>query len=148
MALEVIIGSDHAGFPLKEEVRKYLEKKGYKVDDKGTYTADRCDYPDYAEKVGRAVVATGKKGILVCGSGIGISIAANKIDGVRCALCHDHYTATMCRRHNDANIIAFGARVIGVDVALDMVDTFLATNFDGEHHVPRVEKIHLLETKN
>ncbi|KAL7716493.1 Ribose-5-phosphate isomerase B [Entamoeba marina] len=111
----------------------------------GTLTGDRCDYPDFAEKVAKEVVATGLKGILVCGSGIGISIAANKVNGVRCALCHDHYTAQMCRKHNDANIIAFGARVIGSDVAIDMVDVFLSTNFDGAQHTARVAKIHELE---
>lgn len=146
--MEVVIGSDHAGFPLKEVVKKYLIEKGYKVDDKGTLTGERCDYPDYAEKVAKEVVKTGKKGILVCGSGIGISIAANKIHGVRCALCHDHYTATMCRRHNDANIIAFGARVIGNDIAIEMVDAFLSTPFDGMQHTARVEKIHKLEESN
>ncbi|BFU26027.1 ribose 5-phosphate isomerase B, putative [Entamoeba histolytica HM-1:IMSS-B] len=143
--MEVIIGSDHAGFPLKEIVKKYLIEKGIKVNDMGTYSTERCDYPDFAEKVAREVVKTGKKGILVCGSGIGISIAANKINGVRCALCHDHYTAVMCRRHNDANIIAFGARVIGSDIATDMVDVFLSTPFDGMQHTARVEKIHKLE---
>ena len=143
--MEVIIGSDHAGFPLKEIVKKYLIGKGYSVDDKGVLKEERCDYPDYAELVARDVVKTGKKGILVCGSGIGISIAANKINGVRCALCHDHYTATMCRKHNDANIIAFGARVIGSDVAIEMVEAFLHTEFEGMHHVARVEKIHKLE---
>ncbi|EKE39602.1 hypothetical protein ENUP19_0068G0011 [Entamoeba nuttalli] len=143
--MEVIIGSDHAGFPLKEIVKKYLIEKGIKVNDMGTYSTERCDYPDFAEKVAHEVVKTGKKGILVCGSGIGISIAANKINGVRCALCHDHYTAVMCRRHNDANIIAFGARVIGSDIATDMVDAFLSTPFDGMQHTARVEKIHKLE---
>ena len=145
--MEVVIGSDHAGFPLKEIVKKHLLSKGYKVEDKGIEKEERCDYPDYAEKVAREVVSTGKKGILVCGSGIGISIAANKINGVRCALCHDHYTAQMCRRHNDANIIAFGARVIGSDIAIDMVETFLNTPFDGAHHEARVAKIHKLEGK-
>ena len=145
--MEVVIGSDHAGFPLKEIVKKYLLQKGYVVDDQGVEKEERCDYPVYAEKVAKEVVKTGKKGILVCGSGIGISIAANKINGVRCALCHDHYTAQMCRRHNDANIIAFGARVIGSDVAIDMVETFLNTPFDGAHHCARVEMIHKLEGK-
>lgn len=145
--MEVIIGSDHAGFPLKEIVKKHLQSKGYQVIDQGVEKEERCDYPDYAEKVAREVIKTNNKGILVCGSGIGISIAANKINGIRCALCHDHYTAQMCRRHNDANIIAFGARVIGADVAIDMVETFLNTPFDGAHHTARVEKIHALEGK-
>ena len=143
--MQVVIGSDHAGFPLKEIVKKHLISKGYQVEDKGIHKEERCDYPDYAELVANEVVQTGKKGILVCGSGIGISIAANKIHGIRCALCHDHYTATMCRKHNDANIIAFGARVIGSDVAIEMVEAFLNTEFEGMHHTARVEKIHKLE---
>ena len=143
--MTVYIGSDHAGFPLKEIIRKHLEERGMAVEDCGTYSADRCDYPDFAEKVARKVVASGSKGVLVCGSGIGISIAANKVAGVRCALCHDHYTAVMCRRHNDANIVALGARVIGSDVALDLVDAFFATPFDGAQHTARVAKIHALE---
>ena len=146
--MEVIIGSDHAGFPLKEQIKKHLISKGYNVDDQGTLVEERCDYPDFAEKVAKEVIKTGKKGILVCGSEIGISIAANKINGIRCALCHDHYTAVMCRKHNDANIIAMGARVIGCDVAFDMVESFLSTPFDGMHHIPRVEKIHKLENQN
>lgn len=144
----IAIGSDHAGFALKQEVMKHLAEKGLEYKDYGTFTAESCDYPDFGEAVGRAVVSGEcEKGILICGTGIGIGIAANKIDGVRCATCSDCFSADMARRHNNANILAFGARVVGAGLALMLVDTFLGTDFEGGRHARRVDKIMSLESK-
>ena len=139
----IAIGSDHAGFPLKEEIRAYLDSKGIEYKDFGVYTPDRADYPVYGEKVARAV-ASGEyeKGILVCGTGIGISIAANKHKGIRAALCTDSYMAQFTRLHNDSNVLCMGGRVIGPGHALDVVDLFLDTPFSNdERHIRRIEKI-------
>ncbi len=144
----IAIGSDHAGFELKQEVMKHLEELGLQYKDYGTYSADSCDYPDFGEAVGRAVVSGEcEKGILICGTGIGIGIAANKIHGVRCATCSDCFSADMARRHNNANILSFGARVVGGGLALMLVDTFLGTEFEGGRHARRVDKIMSLENK-
>lgn len=146
--MKVAIGSDHAGFPLKEEIIKHLKEKGIGFEDFGTYTDESCDYPDIAEKVGTEVVS--KKydcGILICGTGIGISIAANKISGVRAALCGDTFSAHAAREHNDANILALGARVVGIGLACDIVDTFLNASFQGDRHLRRINKISELEKK-
>ncbi len=142
------IGSDHGGFGLKQEVMKHLAERGIEYRDYGTYSEESCDYPDYGEAVGRAV-ASGEceRGILICGTGIGISIAANKVHGVRAALCGDCYSAEMTRRHNDANILAMGARVIGPGLALKIVDTFLDTPFDGGRHARRVAKLAEIEER-
>ena len=138
----VVIGSDHGGFDLKVQLVEHLKSKGITVKDVGCHSATRCDYPDIASLAGKAVAdGTFQKGIVVCGSGIGISIAANKVPGVRCALLHDHYGAVMCRRHNNANMMALGGRVTGVEVAKEIVDAFLTTNFDGGRHEARVGKI-------
>lgn len=139
----VALGSDQAGYELKQEIIKYLEDKGLEYKDYGSYNADPVDYPVYGKLVGNAV-ADGEceKGILICGTGIGISIAANKIKGVRAALCSDCFSAEATRLHNDANIVAFGARVVGPGLAVKIVDTFLNTEFSGaERHVRRVEML-------
>ena len=137
------IGSDHGGYALKQAVIKHLEDKGYAVKDYGCYSEESCDYPVYAKAVANAV-KDGKveKGILICGTGIGISITANKIKGIRAALCSDTFSAHATREHNDANILAMGARVVGEGLALDIVDTFLETEFSNdERHIRRINQI-------
>ena len=144
----IAIGSDHGGYALKQEIMAHLRELGLEYKDYGTYSEESCDYPVYGEAVGRAV-AGGEcdRGIVICGTGIGISIAANKVKGVRAALCGDCYSAEMTRRHNDANILALGARVLGSGLALKIVDTFLHTEFDGGRHARRVELIRELESR-
>ena len=139
----IAIGSDHGGFELKEAVKKHLEERGLEYKDYGTYTKDSCDYPVYGKLVGHAV-ADGEceRGIIICGTGIGISITANKIKGVRAALCGDCFSAEATRLHNDANILALGARVTAEGLALKIVDTFLDTPFSGdERHLRRIAGI-------
>ncbi len=139
----IAIGSDHGGWALKQEVMKHLDARGLEYRDYGTYTEDSCDYPVYGKAVAHAV-ADGEceKGIIICGTGIGISITANKIKGIRAALCSDCFSAEMTRLHNDANILAFGARVVGPGLALKIVDTFLDTPFSGdERHIRRINQI-------
>lgn len=144
----IAIGSDHGGFALKQEIMKHLEAAGYAYKDYGTYTADSCDYPVYGEAVARAVASgEAERGILICGTGIGISISANKVKGIRAALCGDCYSAEMTRRHNDANILALGARVLGPGLALKIVDTFLTTEFEGGRHARRVALISDIENR-
>ncbi|RKP22221.1 Ribose/Galactose isomerase-domain-containing protein, partial [Syncephalis pseudoplumigaleata] len=130
-----------AGYDLKQELIAYLRSQNKTVVDVGCHTKERVDYPDYAPLVAEQVLDTSASpknaGVLVCGSGIGISIAANKINGIRCGLCHDHYDARMTRKHNDANVLALGGRTTGVEVAKEIVDTFLATGFDGNQHAAR-----------
>ncbi len=146
--MKIAIGSDHGGLRLKKEVIKHLEKKSIEVKDYGTYTEDSCDYPDFAEKVSEAVVAKEYDyGILICGTGIGISISANKIPGVRAALCSDTFSAHATREHNNANILAMGERVVGTGLALDIVDAFLGSTFEGGRHENRVNKIMEIEKK-
>jgi len=142
----IAIGCDHAGYELKEIIRKHLTAKGKPYKDFGTFDSSSVDYPDYAFYVGRAV-ASGEYplGILICGTGIGISIAANKIPGIRAANCADLFSAEYSRRHNDANILALGARVLKPIVALQLVDKFLETPFDGGRHQGRVDKIKTIE---
>ena len=142
------IASDHGGFALKQEIMAHLRATGVEFEDLGTYSEESCDYPVYAEKLGKAVAAGDyEKGILICGTGIGISIAANKIHGVRAALCGDCYSAEMCLRHNDANVLALGGRVLGVELAKRIVDTFLTAPFEGGRHQRRVDLISALETE-
>ena len=144
--MRIHIGSDHAGFELKEKVKIYLCDKGYDVIDEGPCNGDRVDYPVYGAKVGRAVIADeGSKGIVICGSGIGISIAANKIDGIRAALCGDTLAARLSREHNNANVLAMGARLIGETMAMEIADVFLQTDFAGGRHAARVELISDIE---
>lgn len=139
----IALGSDQGGFGLKQEVIKHLQEKGLEYKDYGSYDEKSCDYPVYAKKVANAIVSGEcDKGILICGTGIGISIAANKVKGIRAALCHDVFSAQATREHNDANILAMGARVIGPGHALKIVDTFLETEFSNEErHVRRVNMI-------
>ena len=141
----IAIGADHGGFELKQEIIEHLKSKNIEVKDFGTYSEDAVDYPDYGHAVASAVLdGTCEQGIVICGTGIGISISANKISGIRCALCHDCFSAEATRLHNDANILALGARVIGPGHALKVVDTFLATAFSGdERHARRIAKIEL-----
>ena len=139
----IAIGCDHGGFELKQEIIKHLTKKGIDFEDFGCFSEASCDYTDYGKAVAEAVAA-GKyeKGILICGTGIGISITANKIKGIRCALCSDCFSAEATREHNDANILALGGRVVGVGLALKIVDTFLNTPFSNEErHIRRISKI-------
>ena len=143
----IAIGSDHGGFALKQEIMKHLEERKLEYIDFGTYSSDSCDYPQYGAAVGRAVASGScERGILICGTGIGISISANKIHGVRAALCGDCFSAEMTRRHNDANIVALGARVVGPGLALKIVDTFLDTEFEGGRHARRIEQMMALES--
>ncbi len=147
--MKYYVGSDHAGYAVKDLVVEMLLSRGYEVEDLGTHSPDRVDYPDYAEKVARAVVADpGSRGVLICGTGIGMSIAANKIHGIRAAHCNDWYTAKMARAHNDANILCFGERVSGPGVIESMIDVFTTTEFEGGRHVGRVEKIMALEKRD
>ncbi len=147
--MKYYVGSDHAGYAVKGLVVQMLVSRGYEVEDLGTYSSERVDYPDYAEKVARAVAADpSSRGVLICGTGIGMSIAANKIDGIRAAHCHDWYTAKMARAHNDANILCFGERVSGPGVIESMIDVFTTTEFEGGRHAGRVEKIMALEKRN
>jgi len=141
----VVIGCDHGGFELKEQVKVFVKDMGKVIEDVGTYSTDSVDYPDIALKVARYALENGVPGILICGSGIGMSIAANKVNGIRCALCHDAYTAEFSRRHNNANIIAFGGRTTGIEIAKQMVKIFLSTEFDGGRHQRRIDKISNLE---
>ena len=142
----VVIGSDHAGFLVKEIIRKHLEAAGYAVDDQGTSSEDSVDYPDYGRAVGvRVASRQADVGIAVCGSGIGISIAANKVPGIRAALAHDVNTARLAREHNDANVLALGARIVTPEAALEMVQTFLTTAYLGGRHQRRLDKITQIE---
>ena len=144
----IAIGSDHAGLPLKEEIIRHLKEKGVEVKDYGTYTSDSVNYSDYGKKVALSV-QSGEcdKGIVICGTGIGISIAANKVKGIRASLCTNSYMAKMTRMHNDSNVLALGQRVIGVGVALDIVDTWLNTDFEGGRHQRRIDKIKDIENE-
>lgn len=139
----IAIGCDHGGFELKKEIIKYLEDKGCEYKDYGTYTSESCDYPVYAKKVAHAILdGECDKGILICGTGIGIGITANKIKGIRAALCHDVFSAQATREHNDANIVTLGARVIGPGLAVKIVDTFLNTEFSNdERHINRIRQM-------
>ncbi len=144
----IALGSDHGGFALKQEIMHHLEQAGVDFKDYGTYTADSCDYPDYAEAVCAAINAgEAQFGILICGTGIGISMAANKIHGIRAALCGDYFSAKYTRKHNDANVLCLGGRTIGGGLACELVDVFLATEFEGGRHQRRVDKIMALESK-
>ena len=146
--MKIALGSDHGGIHLKNHLKAYLEDKGYEIMDCGTYTEDSCDYPDFAEKVCKEVVAGSvEKGILVCGTGIGISMAANKCKGIRAALVADVFSAKMAAEHNNANVICMGERTTGVGLAEMMVDTFLETPFAGGRHQRRIDKIMALEEK-
>jgi len=139
---KVFLASDHAGFELKNELKEAIKGLGYEVVDLGTNDKNSVDYPDYAHLLA-SKLEHNCYGVLVCGTGIGISIAANRHENVRCALCHDEFTARLAREHNDANVIAFGARVIGAGVAISAAEAFLKTEFAGGRHERRVKKIEL-----
>lgn len=140
--MNIYLGTDHAGFHIKEAVKDILKQNNYNIIDLAPTSDKRVDYPDFAHKVAKAVLKDCESfGILICGTGIGISIAANKHKGIRAALCHDAYTAQMARAHNDANILAFGERVVGLGVIESIITTFLNTPFEGGRHLNRVKKI-------
>ena len=146
--MKIAIGNDHSAVELKKHITKFVENMGHTVVNFGTDTLASCDYPEFGEKVGRAV-AKGEcdLGILICGTGIGISLAANKVKGVRAAVCSEPYSAKLTRQHNNANIIAFGARVVGEAMAEMIVESFLTAEFEGERHKRRVDMITEIENK-
>lgn len=146
---KIIIGCDHGGFELKNEVIAHLTKRGIEVTDVGTYSAASCNYPDYARAVCQRIQSGEfERGILICGTGIGMSIAANKHNGIRAACCSDTFSARMTRLHNDANILCFGGRVVGTGLACDMVDLFIDTEFEGGRHQARVDLLADIEKDN
>ena len=138
---KIIIGSDHGGFNLKTTIVKHLENNGIEVVDLGCHSPESCDYPLIAQAVAKEVLATGEKGILVCGTGIGVSIAANRFKGIRASHCTDTFTARMTRMHNDSNILCLGERITGSGLALDIVDVWLNTPFEGGRHQKRIDMI-------
>ena len=146
--MKIGIGSDHGGYGLKQEVIGHLRSQGHEVTDYGCHSTASCDYPQYARAVAKSVSdGTNEKGIVICTTGIGVSIIANKVKGIRCALCTDVTCARLTREHNDANVLAIGAGVIGENVAMDVVDTFLDTAFSGlEKHARRIGKIAAMES--
>ena len=145
----IALGCDHGGFALKEAIKNHLDARGIADEDFGTHTSDSVDYPRFAYMVAQAVASGAcELGILCCGTGIGISIAANKVAGTRAAVCHDAITAEMTRRHNDANILCLGGRILETKEALEMVDVFLETPFDGGRHSKRIEQISQIEAGN
>jgi len=144
-----MVGSDHAGFRLKERIKNFLNEKGMEFYDVGPEKEDSVDYPDFAEKVAEAISkGEAERGILICGSGLGMTIVANKFKGVRATLCHDEYTAKMSRAHNDSNLLTLGSRVLEEEKALRIVEIWLTTPFEGGRHLKRLEKIKEIENKN
>jgi ribose 5-phosphate isomerase B len=144
--MKFYIGTDHAGLDLKNAAVEMLRKRGHDVEDLGPYNKERVDYPDYAVKVCEHVLGDhASQGILICGTGIGMSMSANRFHGIRAALCHDAYTARMARAHNDANVLCFGERVVGQGVAESIIDTWLESSFEGGRHCGRVDKIEAIE---
>jgi ribose 5-phosphate isomerase B len=140
--MKIYLGSDHGGYELKKVVESYLKEEGYEVEDLGTYSEESVDYPDYGTKVGEKVVKEEDSiGVVFCGTGIGISIAANKVKGVRCALCTNVYSAEMAKKHNNANVIAMGGRTTGKDLAKRIIKAFLDEKYEGGRHQRRVDKI-------
>ena len=140
--MKIIIGSDHAGFPMKEKIKGFLEERGVAVEDAGPVNNESVDYPDFGKKVAAKVSdGTFERGILICGTGLGMSIVANRFKKVRAALVNDLFSAIMSRRHNDANVLVLGGRLIGDDLALQLVETWLETPFDGGRHQQRIEKM-------
>ncbi|HEV3282483.1 MAG TPA: ribose 5-phosphate isomerase B [Acidimicrobiales bacterium] len=141
------MGSDHAGYVLKGHVAEHVSALGHEVEDIGTFSEQPVDYPPICADVARRVVRGGGMGIVIGGSGQGEAIAANKVHGTRAALCHDEYTARLARRHNDANVLSLGARIVALELALDIVDIFLSTGFDGGRHVARIEELAAIEVE-
>lgn len=148
--MKIGIGNDHVAVDYKNEIKKYIEEKyGYEVINYGTDSTDRFNYPESALKVGNAVVNKEVDlGILICGTGIGIGISANKIKGIRCAICSDVYSAKLSKEHNNTNVLAFGARVVGIEVAKMIVDTWLNSEYDGGRHQVRLDMIKDIENNN
>jgi ribose 5-phosphate isomerase B len=146
--MRIALGSDHAGYPLKVEVAKHLEAGGHEILDMGTDSEAPVDYPPFCAATARAVVrGEAQLGVVMGGSGQGEQISANKVHGVRAALCHDEFTARLARQHNNANVLAMGARVLGVELALTILDVFVATTFEGGRHVPRLAEIAAIEAE-
>jgi ribose 5-phosphate isomerase B len=146
--MRVAIGSDHAGFHLKRELKKILEELGHECIDFGPQTPESVDYPDFGEKVSEAVSSNKvDRGVLICGTGIGMSIVANKFPGIRASLCNDLYTARFSRLHNDANVLVIGGRIVGVDLAKEILKTWFTTEFEGGRHLRRIEKIKSIEER-
>lgn len=140
--MTIIIGSDHAGFPMKEKVKAFLQNRGIEVEDIGTHSEESVDYTDFGKKVARKVSGGAfERGVLICGTGIGMSMVANRFQGVRAALANDLFSAVMSRRHNDSNILVMGGRLIGDTLALQLVETWLETPFEGGRHQRRLEKM-------
>ena len=147
--MKIGIGNDHAAVEMKMQIREYLESLGHEVVNYGVDTTERCNYPEIGEKVGRAVAAGEVEcAVLICGTGVGISIAANKVHGVRAAVCSDITTAHLVKEHNNANIIAFGARIVGIETAKDLVKAYLDAKFLGGRHQTRIDMISDIETRN
>ncbi len=146
--MKIAIGNDHAAVAMKNEIKAYLEELGHEGINFGTDTTDSVNYPEYGEAVGRAVAAQEVDcGVLICGTGVGISLAANKVKGVRAAVCSEPVTARLVKEHNNANIIAFGARIVGIEVAKEIVRAYLEAQFQGGRHQTRVDLIHEIENK-
>jgi RpiB/LacA/LacB family sugar-phosphate isomerase len=147
--MRIAVGADHAGFDLKQILVAYLRHRGHEVIDAGTNNDDPVDYPDYAEAVSKVLLdGRAERGVLICGSGVGASVSANKIPGIRAAVCHDTYSARQGVEHDDMNILVLGARVIGIELARELVDNFLGAKFTGEErHLRRLEKIKALEKR-
>ncbi len=141
MSTNIVIGSDHGGFKLKNEIAEHLKKLGYQVSDLGCYTQESCDYPIIAKAVAQEVLDKNTRGILICGTGIGVSIVANRFNGIRASHCTDTFTARMTRMHNNSNILCLGERITGVGLALDIVDVWLNTEFEGGRHQKRIDMI-------
>ena len=141
MTDRIIIGSDHGGYKLKNEIIKHLKASGYEISDKGCFSEESCDYPIIAKDVVKDVLSNSGKGILVCGTGIGMSIAANRYEGIRASHCTDTFTARMTRAHNNSNVLCLGERITGVGLALDIVDVWLKTEFEGGRHQRRIDML-------
>jgi ribose 5-phosphate isomerase B len=149
--MKLAIAADHAGFPLKEDLRGFLERLGHEVTDLGAYNTEPSDYPDFAEAVGKALIAgRAERGILVCGSGVGVNVAANKMPGIRACMCHDTYSAHQGVEHDDMNVLVLGARIIGSALAHDLVESFLKATFQKqeERFVRRLNKVKAIEARN
>jgi ribose 5-phosphate isomerase B len=149
--MKLAIGADHAGYPLKEEVRGYLERLGHEVIDLGAFNTEPSDYPDFAEAVGRALIAgRAERGILICGSGVGVCVAANKLPGIRACMCHDHYSAHQGVEHDNMNVLVLGARIIGSALAFDLVAAFLDAKFQAqeERFMRRLNKVMAIEARS
>jgi ribose 5-phosphate isomerase B len=148
--MRIVVGTDHAGFPLKQALIEEIQRNGHEVVDVGTYNTDPVDYPDYAEAVGRAIESgEADRGVLICGSGVGASVAANKMHGIRSAVCHDTYSAHQGVEHDDMNVLTLGARVIGPEIAIELVRAFVNARFSGdERHVRRLKKVMAIEARS